>query len=64
MHRRMVVDQVKKSTDEDLINWRSHVLNCLNYYKRDNNQFEIEECEYVLSLIDEQMKLNMNRESK
>ena len=56
VHRKKVLETIKQSSMEELEQWKKHVLFCLDFYKRDQNSFEIDECEYLLSHIDEQMK--------
>lgn len=56
MNRKEVKKRVQQYSPEELIQWREHVLVCLEQFKADRNQFEIEECQYLLQLIDEQLK--------
>ncbi|SFE98560.1 hypothetical protein [Alteribacillus iranensis] len=52
MHREEVRKRVFQCTERELKEWRKHVLYCLDYFQRARNTFEIEECEYILSVMD------------
>lgn len=53
--RREVAERAKHCTYDELAEWKRHVLFCLKWHTRDNNQYEIDECQYVLGVIEEQM---------
>ncbi len=57
MHRKQVIERVKDCTYDDLENWSKHVLFCLKWYKKDNNLHEIDECEFLLRQITDQMAI-------
>lgn len=56
MDRKEVKKRVQQHRREDLMQWRKHILICLEQFEADRNKFEIEECHYLLQLIDEQLK--------
>lgn len=60
MHRKQVLETIKQCTYEELADWKKHVLFCHDNYLKDNNRFEIEECEYLLVHINEQMARYQN----
>jgi len=56
LHRAEVETQVKACTPEELIRWRKHVMYCLECFQKENNAFEVEECQFLLGLIDERLR--------
>lgn len=55
MDRKEVKKRVQQYRRKDLIEWRKHVLTCLKQFEADRNEFEIEECHFLLCLIDQQL---------
>lgn len=56
MDRKEVKKRVQQYSQKDLMEWRKHILICLQQFEADHNRFEIEECHYLLQLIDQQLK--------
>ncbi|PYI55606.1 hypothetical protein [Paenibacillus flagellatus] len=57
MHREHEHERVRACTYDELEQWREHVRFCLNWHKKDHNRTEIEDCEFLLRIIEEQMTL-------
>lgn len=55
MNRKLVKQQIKECTINELEEWRKHALKCLNYYLKYRDEFEIEECNFVISHIDKRL---------
>ncbi|MFD2614150.1 hypothetical protein [Paenibacillus gansuensis] len=55
MHRKHAIEMVKSYTFDELMDWKKHVLFCLQWHKKDNNRIEIEDCEFLLKEIEDQM---------
>ena len=59
MNRKEVKMEINKCTIDELKAWRKHAVNCLNYYLKYRNDFEIEECNFIITHIDKRLdKLN------
>ena len=56
MNRKEVKKRVQQYSRQELLEWRKHILICLKQFEADRNKFEIEECHYLLRLIDQQLK--------
>lgn len=56
MDRKLVRQQINSSSISDLYGWRAHAVKCLNYYLTYIDEFEIEECKFVISHIDQRLK--------
>lgn len=61
MNRKEVKKRVQQYSHEDLRQWRKHILICLEQFEADRNQFEIEECHYLLRLINQQLNKRLER---
>ena len=57
MHRDMVLESIRSCTLDELKAWKRHALFCLDFYKKERNVFEIEECEFILEHLDKQIAL-------
>lgn len=55
MNRKEVQKRVQQYGREELMEWRKHILICLKQYEADRNQFEIEECHFLLDLIHQRL---------
>lgn len=55
MHRRYAIEKVKQCTYDELVDWEKHVLFCLEWHTKDNNAFEMDDCEFLLKEIKDQM---------
>ena len=55
MHREQALEKVTSCTYEELEEWRKHVLFCLKWHRKDQNQYEIDDCEFLLEKIEEQI---------
>ncbi len=55
MHREDVRERVLRCNESELYQWREHVLFCLKWFRKANNTFEIEECEYLLGLLNSRL---------
>ncbi|WP_218033592.1 hypothetical protein, partial [Aneurinibacillus migulanus] len=62
MNRKEVASRIFKCSKEELEVWRKHALFCLKWYQKDNNAFEIEECEFVIREIDKRL-LNLKNDN-
>ncbi len=51
MHREHALERVKNCTYGELVDWEKHVLFCLKWHRKDNNAFEIDDCEFLLKQI-------------
>ncbi|RAL24440.1 hypothetical protein [Thermoflavimicrobium daqui] len=56
MHREHVRMEIQRCSYDDLIKWRKHAVFCLKQFQEEQNQFEIEECEFIIRLIDQQLQ--------
>lgn len=56
MDKQAVVEQIRKTDRADLLEWKAHVLYCLQYYQKLQDEFEIGECTFVLEMIDRQLE--------
>lgn len=57
VHREQVINRVKNCSYDELVNWEQHVLFCLEWHRKDNNAFEIDDCEFLLKQIKDQMSV-------
>lgn len=55
INRQLVKQQINNSTIDDLEAWRKHAVKCLDYYLKYPNKFEVEECNFVIFHIDQQL---------
>lgn len=55
MHHEQAVEKVRSCTYEELEEWKKHVLFCLKWHRKDHNQYEIDDCEFLLEKIEEQL---------
>ncbi|WP_158301880.1 hypothetical protein [Paenibacillus mesophilus] len=55
---------MRASTYGELQQWREHVRFCLDWHKKDNNWTEVDDCEYLLRVIEEQMALLKRSDSE
>ncbi|HBZ11565.1 MAG TPA: hypothetical protein DEO65_17150 [Bacillus bacterium] len=55
INRRQVIDQMNQCTPDELAEWRKHAVKCLNYFLKYRNDYEIEECNFVISQIDQRI---------
>jgi len=56
MNRKEVKKRVQQYSRQELLEWRNHILICFKQFEADRNQFEVEECQYLLRLIDQQLQ--------
>lgn len=56
MDRKQVKKQIQQCTVEELTAWRKHAVKCLQYFLKARNKFEIEECHFVISHIDQRLQ--------
>ena len=57
MHREHALERVKNCTYGELVDWEKHVLFCLKWHRKDNNAFEIDDCEFLLKQIKDQISV-------
>lgn len=55
MHKRMVQKRVNQCTREELLEWKAHAQKCLEIFQQQNNPYEVEESNYVISLIEKRL---------
>lgn len=55
MDRKLVKQRIQTYSIEDLKKWRKHAVKCLNYFTKYRDDFEIEECQFVIDHIDERL---------
>lgn len=46
---------MNQCTLDELAEWRKHAVKCLNYFLKYRNDYEIEECNFVISQIDQRI---------
>ncbi|WP_041303632.1 hypothetical protein [Kyrpidia tusciae] len=56
MDRRKVLEKIEQCGREDLEEWKKHVLRCKEFFLRDKNRFEVEECNFLLEQIDRRLR--------
>ncbi len=54
--RKLVKQQINKCPIGELNRWRKHAVKCLNYFLKYRDEFEIQECNFVISHIDKRLK--------
>lgn len=54
--RKLVKEQISECTVNELAEWRKHAVKCLHYFLKSRNEFEIEECHFVITHIDQRLK--------
>lgn len=67
MNRQEVKQRIQQYSAAELKEWRVHAVKCLQYFTKYRNDFEIEECEFVIHHIDQRLKTlseAMNRQLK
>lgn len=55
MHRQKEMERIASCTYDELQDWKKHVLFCLEWFRKDNNHHEVDECEFLLKHIEEQI---------
>lgn len=55
MNRESVEKEIRQCTEPELIAWRQHAQRCLVYFSKARNDFEVEECEFIISHIDRRL---------
>ncbi|WP_153728670.1 hypothetical protein [Salinibacillus xinjiangensis] len=55
MNRELVKRQIKNCSIDELVSWRKHAVKCLDYYVKYTNEFEVDECNFVIFHIDQQL---------
>ncbi|MBU5466653.1 hypothetical protein KQI49_07395 [Virgibacillus sp. MSJ-26] len=55
MNRNQVKQEIKKCSVDELKQWRNHAVKCLNYFLKYRDEFELEECNFVISHIDNRL---------
>ena len=55
MNRKQVKQEIKECSVDELKQWRNHAVKCLNYFLKYRDEFEIEECNFVISHIDDRL---------
>lgn len=53
--RKLVKKEIKECTVDDLHAWRRHAVKCLDYFLKYRDDFEIEECEFIIDHIDQRL---------
>ena len=56
--------EINNCTKDELEAWRKHAVKCLDYYLKYWDEFEVEECNFVISHINKQLKEIKNNEAK
>lgn len=56
MDRKLVQQRINNYSMEHLHEWRKHAEKCLNYYTKYRDEFEISECNFIITKIDERLK--------
>lgn len=62
MNRKYAIEMVKSYTYDELAAWENHVWFCLQMHKKDDNAREVDDCEFLLKEIQNQMTLLQNNE--
>lgn len=55
MNRKVVKQEIQNCTLDELEAWREHAVKCLNYFLKYRDEFEIEECKFVITHIDQRL---------
>lgn len=55
MDRKDVKQRIQTYSKSDLHEWRKHAVKCLNYFLTYRDEFEIEECKFVITEIDKRL---------
>lgn len=56
MDRERVKKVIRACTVEELEAWREHAVKCLNYFLTYWNEFEVDECKFVIDHIDGRLR--------
>lgn len=56
MDRERVLERIEQSDRKTLEEWKKHVLRCRAFFVRDRNQFEVEECDFLLKHIERRLR--------
>ena len=56
MNRGQVKQEIKECSVNELRQWRKHAVKCLDYFLKYRDDFEIEECNFVILHIDARLK--------
>ena len=64
INRKEVEQQIKKCSIDELTAWRKHAVKCLEYFLKYPDEFEIEECNFVIYHIDQRLHEMKEEENK
>lgn len=56
MDRKLVRRQINACSIDELEAWRTHAVKCLEYYLKYPNEYEVGECNFVISHIDQRLE--------
>lgn len=62
MDQKLVKKQIKVSSFAELEAWKEHALKCRAYYLKYPNEYEVKECDFVISHINQRLGEMENEE--